>query len=262
MDLGVRDRVMLVAGSSRGLGYGIARVLAKEGAIPVLGARDASAVQQAASELMRETGTACLHARLDVTDPASIASWVQHATSHNGRIDGVVINAGGPPAGRFDDFDDAKWQAAFELTLMSAVRMVRAVLPVMRAQGSGSILVLTSASIKEPIDHLLLSNVMRAGVAGLAKSLARQLAPDNIRVNNLVPGLIATDRMAYLDDMAGKTAGRTAAAQRADNESRIPMGRYGQPDEFARAAVFLLSDAASYMTGSTVVVDGGALRSL
>ena len=262
MDLGMRDRVVLVAGSSRGLGYGIARVLAEEGAVPVLGARDAEAVSKAAGTLRAETGCECLHAPLDVTRPESIDAWVQHAMRHNGRIDGLVVNAGGPPAGRFDDFDDAQWQAAFELTLMSAGRRVRAVLPVMRRQGSGSILMLPSASIKEPIDHLLLSNVMRAGVAGLAKSLARQLAPEGIRVNNLVPGLIATDRMAYLDEAAGKAAGRSAAAQRADNESRIPLGRYGQPDEFARAAVFLLSDAASYMTGSTVVADGGALRSL
>ncbi|TNF36802.1 MAG: SDR family oxidoreductase [Gammaproteobacteria bacterium] len=262
MDLQLKGRVILVAGSSRGLGYAIASQLAAEGAIPVLGARDAQAVADAAQRITADTGAPCLHAPLDVTDETSIARWVATGQSHHGRIDGLVVNAGGPPAGRFDDFGDSAWQAAFELTLMSAVRMVRSVLPFMRQQHSGSILMLTSASIKEPIDHLLLSNVMRAGVSGLAKSLSRQLAPEGIRVNNLVPGLIATSRMDYLDAMAGKAAGRTADEQRADNASRIPLGRYGEPAEFARAAVFLLSDAASYMTGATVVVDGGTLRSV
>lgn len=262
MDLGLRDRVVLVAGSSRGLGFAIARQLASEGAVPVLGARQADALAGAAAQLSAETGAPCQQGVLDVRDADSIREWVQAGLRYNGRIDGLVVNAGGPPAGQFDAFADEQWQAAFELTLMSAVRLVREVLPIMRSQASGSILFMTSSSVKEPIDHLLLSNVMRAGVAGLAKSLSRQLAPQGIRVNNLVPGVIATDRMKYLDEVTGRQAGRSAEAQRADNATRIPLGRYGEPDEFARAAVFLLSDAASYINGATLVVDGGAMRSV
>ncbi len=262
MELGLQDRVVLVAGSSRGLGYGIAAVLAAEGAKPVLGARDAASLQQAAARLQQTTGYAAHHAPLDMRDAASIRAWVQSAREYHGRIDAVVVNAGGPPAGRFGDFDDAAWQAAFELTLLSAVRLVRETLPALRAQRGGSLLLLASSSVKEPIDHLLLSNVLRAGVAGLAKSLSRELAAEGIRVNTLVPGVIATERMTYLDEAAGRMAGLSAAQQRAQNETRVPLGRYGEPDEFARAAAFLLSDAASYITGATLVVDGGAMRSV
>lgn len=262
MDLHLRDRVILVAGSSRGLGFAIARRLAQEGAQPVLGARDATALAQAAEAIQADTGVSCFHQMLDVRSADSVRDWVAAAQARHGHIDGLVVNAGGPPAGRFDDFDDAPWQAAFELTLLSAVRLIREALPALRAQGSASILVMTSSSVKEPIDHLLLSNVMRAGVAGLAKSLSKQLAPEGIRVNTLVPGLIATERLDYLDTVAGQALGRSAQQQRADNESRVPLGRYGEPAEFAQAAAFLLSDAASYITGATLVVDGGAMRSL
>lgn len=261
MDLGLQQRVVLVAGSSRGLGYAIAERLAAEGALPVLGARDPAALQQAVAHLQQVTGHVAHAAALDMRDAGSIRAWVQGARGHHGRIDAVVVNAGGPPAGRFDDFDDAAWQAAFELTLLSAVRLIREVLPDLRAQGRGSILLLTSSAVKEPIDHLLLSNVLRAGVANLAKSLSRQLAPEGIRVNTLSPGVIATERMAYLDAAAGRMAGLSAAEQRAQNEARVPLGRYGEADEFARAAAFLLSDAASYIAGASLVIDGGAMRS-
>ncbi|NJN55221.1 MAG: SDR family oxidoreductase, partial [Anaerolineae bacterium] len=175
---------------------------------------------------------------------------------------GLVVNAGGPPAGNFDTFADTDWQAAFELTLLSSVRMIRAVLPAMRQRGGGSILTITSSSVKEPIDILLLSNVMRSGVVSLVKSLSRQLASDKIRVNNLVPGRIDTDRVKSLDSLTAKRLEQTAVAQKAHQESLIPWGRYGTIDEFGKAGAFLLSDAASYITGETLIVDGGAMRTV
>jgi 3-oxoacyl-[acyl-carrier protein] reductase len=199
---------------------------------------------------------------LDARDSTSILNWVAATVSRFGRVDGLVVNAGGPPAGGFDDFDDAAWQAAFDLTMMSSVRMIRAVLPQFRAQGGGSILAVTSSSVKEPIDILLLSNVMRSGVVSLLKSLSRELASEHIRVNNLVPGRILTDRVKSLDAIGAKNNGRSVAEQQAMQEEQIPWGRYGTIEEFGRAGAFLLSDAASYITGETLIVDGGAMKTV
>jgi 3-oxoacyl-[acyl-carrier protein] reductase len=262
MDLGVEHKVYLIAGASKGLGFAIARVLTADGAHVSLASRNAGDIEAAAGRLRgpgcgEAIGTAC-----DVRDPSAIVAWVEATVARFGGIDGAVINAGGPAPGRFEDFGDAAWQAAFELTLMSAVRMVRAVLPHLRARGGGSLLTLTSSSIKEPIDSLLLSNVMRSGVVSLAKSLSRDFARYDIRVNNLVPGLISTDRMQQLDEFDAGRQQKTAADIRSGRESAIPMRRYGTPEEFARVGAFLLSPAAHYMTGSTVVVDGGAMRTV
>lgn len=166
------------------------------------------------------------------------------------------------PPGQFDVFSDEDWLAAFNLTLMSAVRMVRETLPHLRSAGGGAILTLTSSSVKEPIDFLLLSNVMHSGVTSLAKSLSKQLATENIRVNNLIPGLIATDRMQNLDAAQAKAKGISISDQRSLNEQNIPFGRYGEPMEFGKAGAFLLSPAASYITGATLVVDGGTMKTV
>jgi 3-oxoacyl-[acyl-carrier protein] reductase len=187
---------------------------------------------------------------------------VEATVAKFGGVDGLVVNAGGPPAGGFDDFDDAAWQASFELTLLSSVRMIRAVLPHLRDRGGGSILAVTSSSVKEPIDILLLSNVMRSGVVSLLKSLSRELAPEQIRVNNLVPGRILTDRVKSLDALSAKKSELSAAEQRAMQEQQIPWGRYGTIEEFGRAGAFLLSDAASYITGETLIVDGGSMKTV
>jgi 3-oxoacyl-[acyl-carrier protein] reductase len=199
---------------------------------------------------------------LDVSDPDSIALWVEKTIDAFGGVDMLVVNAGGPPAGNFDQFDDDAWQDAFELTLMSAVRMIRAVLPFMRTAGGGSILTITSSSVKEPIDFLLLSNVMRSGVTSLAKSLSQQLAPENIRVNNLMPGRIDTDRVQALDERSARARGLSAEEIRAANELGIPLRRYGTIEEFGRLGAFLLSDAASYITGQTIAVDGGSIKTV
>ena len=262
MDLQVRDRVYLIAAGSRGLGFAIARQLALAGAHVVLGSRQREEVEAAAQTLRGESGGQVVGSTLDMRDTQSIERWVAGAMEQFGAIDGVLVNAGGPPPGGFDDFDDAAWQAAFDLTLMSAVRLVRQSLPALRRSKAASILVLTSSSVKEPIDMLLLSNVMRSGVSSLAKSLSRSLAADAIRVNNLVPGQIYTDRIKALDAKLAQANGVDVAAQRASNEALIPLGRYGDPEEFGKAGAFLLSPAASYITGASLVVDGGSMRSL
>lgn len=262
MNLGLKDKVIMVAAASKGLGFGIAQAVAHEGASVSLGSRTEADILAAAQKLRAETGAEALGTVLDARDSTSILNWVDATVSRFGRVDGLVVNAGGPPAGGFDDFDDAAWQAAFELTMMSSVRMIRAVLPHMRAQGGGSILAVTSSSVKEPIDILLLSNVMRSGVVSLLKSLSRELAPEQIRVNNLVPGRILTDRVKSLDAIGAKNAGRSAAEQQAMQENQIPWGRYGTIEEFGRAGAFLLSDAAGYITGETLIVDGGAMKTV
>lgn len=262
MDLGLHGKVAMVAASSRGLGFGIARELARAGALVSICSRTEAEVFDAAELLVDETGTEVLPNVLDASDPDSILQWVENTINAFGGVDLLVVNAGGPPAGTFDDFADADWQAAFELTLLGAVRMIRAVLPAMRSAGGGAILTITSTSVKEPIDFLLLSNVMRSGVTSLAKSLSVQLAPENIRVNNLMPGRIDTDRVQALDELNAAARGVMAEEVRAANELGIPLRRYGTIEEFGRLAAFLLSDAASYITGQTIAVDGGAIKTV
>lgn len=260
MDLQLKDKVFLVAGASKGLGFAIASRLAAEGAKVSVCSSDSERIQSAVQQLL--TLTDCIGVQCDARNAEDINEWVRQSIAHFGRIDGLVVNAGGPPPGQFEQFDDDAWQNAFNLTLMSAVRMIRSVLPVMREQKSGSILTLTSSSVKEPIDYLLLSNVMRSGVTSLAKSLSKTEAQYGIRVNNLVPGLIATDRMKNLDKLQAQVNHRTTEEQHAFTASAIPLGRYGHPGEFANAAAFLLSDAASYITGATLVADGGTMKTV
>ncbi|MDF7798110.1 SDR family oxidoreductase [Pontiellaceae bacterium B1224] len=262
MDLGLHGKVAMVAASSKGLGYGIARELAKEGALVSIGARTESEVFEAADTLVEETEAEILPNVLDVSDADSIFQWVENTTNAFGGVDKLVVNAGGPPAGTFDDFNDEAWQSAFELTLMSSVRMIRSVLPLMREAGGGSILFITSISVKEPIDFLLLSNVMRSGVTSLAKSLSKQLAPENIRVNNLMPGRIDTERVQTLDGMNAQKQYVSVSEIKSANERGIPLGRYGTIEEFGKLGAFLLSDAASYITGQTIAVDGGSINTV
>jgi len=262
MDLGLKDKVMMVAASSSGLGFAIARNLAKEGAKLSIASRNVKHIETAATEIRKESDVEIFPSVMDVTDPFTIERWTKDTLQKFGKIDGLLVNAGGPPAGRFDDLDDSKWVAGFELTMMGTVRMIRQVLPQMRKQKSGSIVTITSVSIKEPIDNLLLSNVMRSGVASLLKSLSFDLAKQGIRINNLVPGLFGTERLKALDLINSREWRMTVEEVQSINFSNIPMGRYGDPDEFGKAATFLLSDAASYVTGETFFVDGGRTRSV
>lgn len=260
MDLGLKDKVMMVAASSSGLGLAVARNLAAEGAKISMASRSVKHIEEAAAGIRTSFDVDVLSSVMDVTDPFTIESWVKNTIERFGRIDGLLINAGGPPPGRFDDLSDSQWTAGFELTMMGTVRMIRQVLPQMRKQKHGSILTITSVSIKEPIDNLLLSNVMRSGVSNLLKSLSSQLAADGIRVNNLVPGLFGTERLKDLDLINSREWRMTVEEVQKINFNNIPLGRYGDPDEFGKAATFLLSDAASYVTGETFIIDGGKTR--
>ena len=260
MDLGLKGKVALVAASSKGLGYGVAQALARDGAKVSMCSRNALEITEAATRLANETGAETLCDACDMTNAASIASWVDQTVSRWGSIDAVLVNAGGPPAGAFKDFNDEQWQAAFELTLMSTVRLIRAAIPHMI--NGGSIVTITSSSVQEPIERLVLSTVMRSGVAGLVKTLADELAPSKIRVNNLIPGRIETDRVAALDAGMASRLNISVEEARARSVAKIPLGRLGSIEEFGAAAAFLLSPAAAYITGASLRVDGGALRSI
>ena len=260
MDLNLTGKVFLVAASSKGLGFAIAEALAREGAFVSMGSRSESAITQAAHQLSAKYGVKTHGFVLDASSSPSIEQWTQNSLEMFGRIDGLVVNAGGPEQGMFDNLTDESWAEAFELSLMSAIRMIRNVLPTMKNQGSGSILTLTSSSIREPIDVLVLSNVFRSGVLSLVKSLSVDLASYGIRINNLVPGQIATDRMQANDVFTAEKRGVDLAKHITARQAAIPMGRYGLPEEFASAAAFLLSEAASYITGTSLIVDGGKLK--
>lgn len=260
MDLGLKDKVALVAASSKGLGYGIAKALASDGAKVSLCSRSADEVAAAADTIAKDCGVATLASACDVRVESDIQAWVDKTVAAWGAIDCLVVNAGGPPAKTLKEVSEADFQAAFELTLLSSFRMIRLTLPHMT--NGGSILTVTSGSIKEPIPRLGLSTIMRAGVAGMVKTLADELAGDGVRLNNLIPGRIDTDRVAQLDAVTSEKTGLSMDEVKSRAVANIPLGRYGTIDDFGAAGAFLLSPAASYITGATLRVDGGAMRSI
>jgi len=203
----LKDKTILVAGASQGLGYAIAQASALEGANVFIGSRDEDKLKTSSMLIAKKSGANVGYGVLDVTQPKSIKTWVKTALEQFGSFDGLVVNAGGPPAGMFNTLSDDDWQAAFELNLMSAVRLIREALPFMKKANKGSIITITSMSVKEPIDMLLLSNVFRSGVTSLAKSLSRNLASYNIRINNILPGRIDTERVNHLDSLIAEDKG-------------------------------------------------------
>ncbi len=262
MDLRLTNKIAMVGGASKGLGFAVARALAADGARVSIASRDRTAIERAAAEIREETGATVAAVAADLSSAPAIEAW--HKATHDafGGVDLLFTNTGGPPAGPALGFDDTAWQTGFELLVLSVVRTVRLAVPSMQARGGGAILVSTSSSVKEPIGNLALSNVLRAAVAALAKTLSIELAPSRIRVNNLIPGRIETDRLRQLDEINAKRAGVPIEEHRAKTAAAIPLGRYGTPDEFGRAAAFLLSDAASYITGASLQIDGGLIKGL
>ncbi len=247
MDLGLKDRVYIVTGASRGLGNASARALVADGAKVVITGRDEKTVADAAAEL----GPDAVGVSVDNADPSGPERLVAAARAHFGRLDGVLISVGGPPPGFVADTTDEQWQTSFDSVFLGAVRLARAAAA---ALGEGGVIgFVLSGSVHEPIAGLTISNGLRPGLAGFAKSLADELGPQGIRVVGVLPARIDTDRVRELDALSGD-----ADAARAANESRIPLRRYGTPEEFGRAAAFLLSPAASYLTGVMLPVDGGA----
>jgi len=262
MHLGLTNKIAMVGGASKGLGYAVARALAGEGALVSIASRDDAAITRAAATIEQETGAQALAVAADLASADGIARWHAATMAKFGGVDLLFANTGGPPAGAALGFDDKAWYAAFDLLLMSVVRSIRLVVPSMRARGGGAILVGTSSTVKEPVPILALSNVMRSGVTSLAKTLSVELAPDKIRVNTLMPGRIATDRLRHLDELNAKSSGLSLDDQQKRNAAMIPLGRYGTPEDFGRVGAFLLSDAAAYVTGASVQVDGGLIKGL
>lgn len=260
MDLGLKGKVAIVAAASKGLGKAVALELAREGASVTIFSRNEEAIQAAGEEVRAATGAQVLALAADVTRAEDLERVVEATARRFGRIDILFNNAGGPPPGTFEQFGDEAWQRAFELNLLSAIRLIRLVLPYMKQAGSGRIINSTSIAVKQPVSGLILSNAIRTGLVGMAKTLADELAPYNITVNNVAPGRIYTERIVQLlQDRAARTGKRVEELRRED-ESAIPMGRYGRPDEYAAMVTFLASERASYITGATILVDGGLYR--
>jgi len=260
-DLGIEDKVAIVIGASRGLGRACAEALAADGARIALAARSADTLARAADEIALKHGVQAVGIPCDVARPDDCRRLIEQTVARFGRIDILVTNTGGPSPGTFDTLDDAKFAAAFQSTLMNVVRLVREVLPFMKANRWGRIINITSISAKQPIDGLLLSNTIRPAVIGLAKSLSVELAPDNILVNNVCPGIHRTDRMEELVDTRA-AGGKSREQVLAEMTAAIPLKRMGDPAELGALVAFLASQKASFITGATIAVDGGATRGL
>lgn len=265
MNFGLEGKVALVLGASKGLGRASAQALANEGARVAIGARTPHELEQAAREIQQSSGSQVIAVPVDVTRNDEAAAMVDTAVRQFGRIDILVTNAGGPPFGLFRDFEDTHWQAAFELSLLSVVRFIRLVLPHMRKTGSGRIINITSLSVKQALESTLLATSMRMGVVALAKSLSSELGPDQITVNNVASGIILTDRLRQRPGVkeliaakADQGLGEAEALQ--ELAADIPLGRVGQPEELAALVAFLASERASYITSTTILVDGGFVR--
>ncbi len=261
MDLKLKGKRALITGASRGLGYAVALCLGHEGARLAINSRTPEAIQSAADKIHTQTGAEAHPLVGDVSEPGVPGRLVEEAIAALGGLDILITNAGGPPAGNFETFDDQTWQKAIELSLMSHVRLIRAALPALRRSQAASVLTMTSYTVKQPASNLILSNSVRAATVGLTKSLALELSKEGIRFNSILPGWTVTERIHEIMTARAK-ANQTQIEQEYDRQVReIPLGRMGKPEEFANAAVFLVSPAASFINGVMLPVDGGIIKS-
>jgi 3-oxoacyl-[acyl-carrier protein] reductase len=259
MDLGLRDRVAIVGGASQGIGRATAQMLAAEGCRVVMAARTEATLSEAAAAIAREPGGgAVLPVVCDMSSRADIQRLVARAVAEFGGIDVLVNNAGGPPLGGFEQHDDEAWRKAFDTSLMSVVRMVREALPYLKRSDQARVINITSTSVREPIDGLILSNSIRLGTTGLAKTLSRELGPHGITVNNVGPGTTMTGRIRPIIEAQAKAEGRSFEEMRDERARRIPVRRIGEPEDVAAMIVFLASAQARQVSGQTILVDGGA----
>jgi 3-oxoacyl-[acyl-carrier protein] reductase len=261
MELELEGKVAWVLGASSGIGRACAEALAAEGAKVAVSARREDVLKDVADEIA-STGASCVPVALDVTDAEAIPAAARQVDSELGPIDILVGNSGGPPGGSFSDLDDDALRKAFELTLASAWHLAKAVLPGMKERGSGVLVFITSSSTKEVIPNLLLSNMMRAGVVGMAKTLSKELGPHGIRVLCVAPGRVNTDRIVEIDEATAKREGVSADDVAARMKRTIPLGRYASPSELADVVAFLASERASFVSGVNILVDGGMLNSI
>jgi 3-oxoacyl-[acyl-carrier protein] reductase len=262
MDLGLTGRVAVVAAASRGLGRATARALAAEGASVGLCGRDAARIQEAAATIAKETGSPTLPVIADVGKAEDCARFVEETARAFGRVDILVTNTGGPRPGGFEGVGAGDWETAFRVTLANVVHLVGAAVPHMKKNGWGRIVNVASLSTKQPIEGLVLSNTFRPAIAGLAKTLAGELGPHGILVNTVCPGYTRTDRLEELAHVRAKAAGTTPEAILSKLVEAVPLGRVAEPEEFAAVVAFLCSERASFVTGATIPVDGGACRGL
>ncbi len=262
MDFGLKNKVALVSAASKGLGKAIALELSREGALVAICARGEELLMKTRDEIEKETGNKVFAMKADITNYDDIKKFVRATRESLGPIDILVTNAGGPPAGEFFDFDDEDWQAAFELNLLSVIRLIREVAPDMKEKKWGRIINMTSISVKQPIANLILSNVIRAGVVGLTKSLSNDLARYNILVNSVAPGYIMTERVKNLVKANAEKEGISQDEILHRLTANTALGRVGNPPEIGAVVAFLASDRASYITGQTILVDGGMFKGL